>query len=439
MTRPAEPRAPGAAIDPLQIRERLNGLHNINRFLVGLSGGLDSCVLLHALRQAPPAAGLRAVHVNHGLSPAAGEWERFCVGLCAAYGIEIDVLKVDARPLPGESPEAAARNARYAAIRDLMDPGDCLLTAHQRDDQAETLLLQLFRGSGPAGLAAMPELARCGPGWQLRPLLGVNRNAVQDYALAAGLQWVEDDSNADPAYDRNFLRSEVMPLLRSRWPALAQTIARAAAHQAEAVELLQVLAKQDYDAALNPLRGTLAVNRLRLLSQARLHNVLRFWFRAQGALPPSSAVLQQVVGAIGAGGDRSPRVAWGRWEVRRYGGDLYLLDQVPPPAEEYVWRLRDGDFFIPELQLSLRLQQLQAAGLQLPEGTATLYIRFRDGGERIRLRGRKHSHSLKKILQARAVPPWLRSRLPLLYDDQGSVLAVLGLEPPLFMETGAQG
>ncbi|HEX5055078.1 MAG TPA: tRNA lysidine(34) synthetase TilS [Gammaproteobacteria bacterium] len=428
---------PGAAIDPLQIRECLSGLHGVNRFLIGLSGGLDSCVLLHVLRQAPPAAELRAVHVNHGLRPAAGEWERFCADLCAGYGIKIDLLRVDGRPARGESPEAAARNARYDAIRNLMEPGDCLLTAHQRDDQAETLLLQLLRGSGPAGLAAMPRLVRFGNGWQLRPLLDFDRIDLHKYAIAAAIRWVEDDSNSDPAYDRNFLRSEVMPLLRSRWPALAQTVARAAAHQAEAVELLQVLGEQDHAEAVNPLRGTLSVTRLRLLPPARLHNVLRFWFKAQAALPPSSAVLRQIVGAINAADDRSPRVAWGRWEVRRYGEDLYLLDQVPPPAEEYVWRLRDGDFFIPELRLRLRLQQLLAAGVQLPEGTSTLYIRFRGGGERIRLRGRKHSHSLKKILQERAVPPWLRPRLPLLCDERGSVLAVLGLEPPLLMETGA--
>lgn len=429
----AEPHPSGTAIDPVQIRERLQRMPGVRRFLLALSGGLDSCVLLHILHRAPPAAALRAVHVNHGLRPAAGEWQQFCVRLCAAYGIEIDVLQVDARPARGQSPEAAARDARYTAIEALMGPGDCLLTAHQRDDQAETLLLQLLRGSGPAGLAAMPELASLGTGWQLRPLLGFDRKTVLEYAKTAGLQWVDDDSNADPRYDRNFLRHEVMPRLYARWPALSQTLARAAMHQAEAVELMQTLAELDLPQVHASLRGTLAVSRLRLLSAPRLHNVLRHWFRLNGALPPSTAVMQQIVGAIGAIEDRSPRVAWDRWQVRRHANDLYLLDRTPPPlAKEYVWRIGEGDFSIPELKLELRLSELQAAGLRLPAAAEALYIRFRDGGERIRLKGRRHSHSLKKLLQERGVPPWLRSRLPLIYDGRGRLLAVLGLQPPLF-------
>lgn len=438
MNSPAEPRPSGTAIDPVQIRERLDRMPGVRRFWLALSGGLDSCVLLHILHRARPAAPLRAVHVNHGLRPAAGEWQRFCVELCAAYGIEIDVLKVDAWPARGESPEAAARDARYAAIEGLMKPGDCLLTAHQRDDQAETLLLQLLRGSGPAGHAAMPELAPLGPGSQLRPLLGFDRETLQNYARAAGLRWVEDDSNIDPRYDRNFLRREVIPLMRVRWPALSQTLARAATHQAEAVELMQILAELDFPKVHEPLRGTLAVSRLRLLPPPRLRNVLRHWFRLSGVLPPSTAVLQQIVGAIGAVEDRSPRVAWGTHELRRHANDLYLLERDAPPLErEYVWRPCEGDLAIPELKLELRLEDLRAAGLQLP-AAETIYVRFRGGGERIRLKGRKHSHSLKKLLQERGVPPWLRARLPLLYDGRGHLQAVLGLEPPLIAgeETG---
>lgn len=432
MNSPAEPRPSGAAIDPVQIRERLDRMPSVRRFLLALSGGLDSCVLLHVLRRERPAAPLRAVHVNHGLRPAAGEWQRFCVELCAAYGIEIDVLMVDARPARGESPEAAARDARYAAIESVMNPGDCLLTAHQRDDQAETLLLQLLRGSGPAGLAAMPELAPLGPGWQMRPLLGFGRGALRDYARSAGLKWVEDDSNIDPRYDRNFLRREVVPLLQGRWPALSQTLARAAKHQAEALELMGTLAELDFPRVHEPLRGTLAVSRLRLLPPPRLRNVLRHWFRLNGASPPSAAVLEQILGAVGAAEDRSPRVAWGAHELRRHANDLYLLEREPPPlAREYVWQPCEGGLVIPELKLELRLENLRAAGLRLPAAAETLYIRFRDGGERIRLKGREHSHSLKKLLQERGVPPWLRARLPLLYDGRGRLLAVLGLEPPL--------
>lgn len=440
MSLSAEPHPSGAAIDPVQIRERLDRMRSVRRFHVGFSGGLDSSVLLHVLHQARPAAEIRAVHVNHGLRPGARQWAQSCIDVCGHYGIEIDVLNVDARPARGESPEAAARDARYTAIENLLAPGDCLLTAHHRDDQAETLLLQLLRGSGPAGLAAMPELAPLGRGWHLRPLLAFNRNTLHDYALAAGLEWIDDDSNSDIRYDRNFLRQQVLPLLRSRWPALAQTLGRAAMHQAEAAELLETLAELDFSQLHDPLQGTLVVSRLRLLTPPRLHNLLRHWFRLNAVLPPSAAVLRQIVGAIEAADDRSPLVSWGRWEVRRYDNHLYLLNHaVPQPADEYVWRLHEGGFSIPELKLELRLPELLAAGLQLPAGEETLYIRFRDGGERIILRGRGHTHSLKKILQERSVPPWLRSRLPLLYDGRGRLLAVLGLEPPIFAAVTESG
>jgi tRNA(Ile)-lysidine synthase len=433
MILPAESHPPGAAIDSVKIRERLDCMQGVRCFRVGLSGGLDSSVLLHILHNARPATRLKAVHINHGLRPNALQWEHSCVDVCNRYGIEIDVLRVDARAARGESPEAAARHARYAAIESLLEPGDCLLTAHHQDDQAETLLLQLFRGSGPAGLAAMPELAPFGAGWHLRPLLAFNRNTLHDYAHAAGLEWIEDDSNSDSRYDRNFLRQQVIPLLQRRWPSLAQTLGRAARHQAEAAELLEALGELDFPRVHNPLHGTLSITALRLMSLPRLHNVLRHWFRINAALPPSTAVLQQIVGSLQAAVDRSPLVSWGAYEVRRYADDLYLLDSVAPtPLEEYVWHPRDGDFSIPELKLELRLAELVAAGLQLPPAAETLYIRFRDGGERIALPGRGHTHSLKKILQERKVPPWLRPRIPLLYDEGGRLLAVLGLEPPIF-------
>jgi tRNA(Ile)-lysidine synthase len=440
MILPAEhPPGASAPIDLLRICERLNRMPGVGRFHVGLSGGLDSSVLLHILHQARPATELRAIHVNHGLRPEAGQWARNCIDLCGRYGIEIEVLNVDAHPARGESPEAAAREARYGAIERLLAPGDCLLTAHHRDDQAETLLLQLLRGGGPAGLAAMPELAPFGPGWHLRPLLVFDRNILHQYATAAGLEWIEDDSNSELRYDRNFLRREIMPLLRGRWPALTQTLARAALHQAEAAELLEALAGLDFPQVHDPLRGTLAVSRLKLLSPARLHNVLRHWCRLHAALPPSAAVLQQIVGAIGAADDRTPQVAWGSYEIRRHGNDLYLLDRITAPlADEYVWHLRNGGFSIPELKLKLYLPDLLAAGLKLPEATETLHIRFRDCGERITLQGRDHTHSLKKILQERTVPPWMRSRLPLLYDEAGRLLAVLGLEPPIFAAPSAE-
>ncbi|HEY3487812.1 MAG TPA: tRNA lysidine(34) synthetase TilS [Gammaproteobacteria bacterium] len=415
------------------VRERLNRLPGVRCYRLGLSGGLDSVVLLHILRMFPPAAPLKVIHINHGLRPAAAEWSLFCAELCRNYGIEIDIMQVDAKPAKGESPEAAARKARYAAIEQLLEPGECLLTAHHQDDQAETLLLQLLRGSGPAGLAAMPEFAQFASGLHARPLLAFERRTLHEYALAAGLRWIEDDSNDDERYNRNFLRQRVIPVLRERWPALAQTLTRAALHQAEALELMQALADIDYPQVLNRLSDTLSVGALQALTDTRMRNVLRYWLQQHAALPPSAAVLQQIVNCTGLAADRTPLVEWDNWEVRRYGDELHLLERNPPaPADEYAWSLSAGDFRIPELKLELRLADLLAAGLRVPPATATIYIRFRVGGERIVLPGREHSSSLKKLLQERAIPPWLRTRLPLLYDEQGRLLGVLGIEPPLF-------
>jgi len=266
-------------------------------FHVAYSGGLDSHALLHALCAVRDQLDVRiaALHVHHGLQAEADHWERHCRQVCAALDVDFTVLSVDARAGRGESPEAAARSARYGAITAWLPARHCLLTAQHQDDQAETLLLQLLRGSGVSGMAAMPETGPCGAGIQLRPLLGVTRAALQDYARQHGLVWIEDPSNSDTAFDRNFLRQRVMPVLRERWPAASSSLSRSAAHCAAASELLAQQAAHELQTLYGKRQGTVSASGLAALSGVRRDNVLRAWLKQHTRHSPSTAVLARIV------------------------------------------------------------------------------------------------------------------------------------------------
>nr|WP_207143866.1 tRNA lysidine(34) synthetase TilS [Ectothiorhodospira shaposhnikovii] len=401
------------------------------RWLIGLSGGLDSHVLLHGLQTLsgghafPP---LVAVHVHHGLSPHADRWQAHCESLCRDLNIPLRVLVVDARPAAGESPEAAARAARYRAIAEVMQAGEILLTAHHRRDQAETLLLQLLRGAGPAGLAAMPRLKPFGPGWQARPMLDLDRDTLADHALKAALTWVEDDSNTDPRFDRNLLRQAVMPRLRARWPALDATLSRAALLQAEAQDLLAERAREDLEQVRGSVPGTLSVAGLSGLRRPRLRNALRGWLQDKGLPMPGRARLESLIEQmLKAGSDSCPRVAWEGAEVRRYRDDLYAMKPLLPVEAGLVlhW-MPVAPLRLPEPGITIDPADLRTAWeLTLSDLAGPLTVRFRQGGEQIRWRG--HTRSLKKLLQEAGVPPWERDRMPLIFAGE-RLIAVWGLQ-----------
>ena len=397
---------------------------------VAFSGGLDSSVLLHAM------AGLRghldrpvgAVHVHHGLQAAADAWTDHCQTVCITLDLPLTVLHVDARPAPGESPEAAARQARYAALADWLAAGHCLLTAQHRDDQAETLLLQLLRGAGVHGLAGMPVVASLGRGQHLRPLLPYSRRDLQAYAVAADISWFEEPSNSETGLDRNFLRHEVLPVLKSRWPALSASLSRSAAHAAEAAGLLDELASADLQAVEGRQAATLSVAALQMLAPARRRNVLRLWMKQQSGQAPSTAVLERVlIDMLDSREDAEPRVCWGNHELRRYRDGLFALpvtdSRQPLPA--YHWQLPD------RLELAGRgvLTATRCAGEGLRRTAVTgagVDIRWRAGGEVCQPAGRAHHHALKKLFQEAGIPPWQRDRIPLLYIGE-RLAAVAGL------------
>lgn len=388
------------------------------KFAIAYSGGLDSHVLLHAMCSLARMRNwqLQAIHVNHGLQVAAPGWAQHCQDVCRDLNIHSHIVEVDARAEPGESPEARARMARYAVMADYAQSGWIIVTAHHQEDQAETFLLQLLRGSGLKGLAAMPRLQQLAGGWLLRPLLDFRRADLHQYARDHQLDWIEDGSNADVSIDRNYLRHVLWPHLSARWPAAGRTIARAAEHAAETAALAEDMARQDRTAATKAGETALQLWVLRSLSLARRRNLLRVWIRDHDLSVPSTDVLEQIVtNLIDAGSDREPVVYWHGHEFRRYRERLYLLPRLPQIAPETClsWDMQSS--------LALPLGELRACrhhgpGLKTEVSARDdIEIRFRRGGEVIRLPGRRHHHTLKNLLQTSGLPSWLRDFLPLVY------------------------
>lgn len=407
------------------------------RLVLAVSGGVDSLLLLelvHACSELP----LQVVHIHHGLSPQADHWAEQVRAHCAARALPCVVVPVTvdrARP----SREAAARSARHAALAAQLVPGDALLLAHHRDDQAETLLLRLLRGSGLTGLGAMtesrrlpdPATGRPGDIFLWRPLLGAARADILAEARQRGLRWVDDESNADTGHDRNFLRHEVLPLLATRWPAAAGVLARTAPRLAAADALLN----EYLDADLAPLlapgtadtggRATLDAAALMTMAPGKRSALLRRWLLGINAPLLTEAWLDQLQGLAAARIDSEGVLTVGGWELHRYRGRLAAFPALPPvPAESATLAAALPDHGGLVLQPVTGAAADPEAGLALavPAG-ATLTVRLRRGGERLRPAGGAGSRPLKKVLQDLAVPPWLRPRVPLLHVD-GELAAV---------------
>jgi len=433
----------GLAVTSLQ--QLLAARPPIQRLIVAYSGGVDSHVLLHLLatqRDALDGRLLAAIHVDHGLHPDSRQWAMHCQQVCRELDVSFSKLRVDARPLTGESPEAVARRARYQALEELLDARDALLTAHHRDDQAETLLLQLLRGSGPHGLAAMPMGAPLGRGWLLRPLLDADRTEILAYARDHDLAWVEDSSNADQNLDRNYLRHAILPHLKARWPEATRSLARSARWCAETAELLDARADEDLVMATAGRPDCLNIPMLRTLDEARQRNALRRWFRHLQLPSPTAPHLRHILhDAIAVARDRRPLIHWPGGEVRRYREHLFAMAPLPPhdPTQAFALAIATA-LSIPHLG-RLRLHPAQGAGvLATALAGRSLTVRFRRGGERFRPVGRRHGQELKKLLQEAGVPPWERDRLPLLYvDERLAVVAGLWVAADLAAGPDAAG
>lgn len=394
---------------------------------IAYSGGVDSHVLLHlcaAVAELKPR--LIAVYVHHGLQPEAEAWGAHCEQTVARLGVDFRLLRVDAAAQPGESPEAAARNARYAALQSLLAAGDVMLVAQHRDDQLETVLLQLFRGSGLRGLSGMPERSAFGPGWLLRPLLDTPKQAIDDYARRHALAWIEDPSNQSAAYDRNFLRNAIIPSLKQRWPALDRTVARAARHCAAGERLIIELADGLMAAAFDASDHTLDIVRLAAYSSLHQEVLLRRWFLQLGLAMPSHNVIERIRSEVlAARADSDPVVATPVCRIRRYRNKLYCL---PPTAPDYPARLDwpRGQSALPINERQTLICSPSSAGIARQRWRqADITVKFRSGGEKIRLPNRVGHHALKKLFQEAGIPPWQRATMPLIYLD-GRLAAIGG-------------
>ena len=398
---------------------------------VALSGGLDSTVLLAGLAglagrsDAALLQPVRAIHVDHGLHRDAARWSEHSASVARSYGIDCEIVRVDARPGPGESPEAAARAARYGVLAERLRHGEALLTAHHADDQLETVLLQLLRGGGLRSVAGMQPVAPFARGWHARPLLVFTRGELRDWANATRLEWLEDPSNLDTRFDRNYLRLEVLPALRRRWPAAARTVGRVAAQAAEALELDASAAAADLAAAREA--GTLSLPAMRDLAPSRQRRLLRAWLRAADLPIPAAATLEALRhDVLTAAADRVPRVSWPGVVVHRYRQRLYAAavaadrDQWSPGA----WQ--PGRAFDLGWLGRLELRPAQGEGLSRARLTGPLEVGPRPSGGSFRPTGSAHHRPLRKWLQERGVLPWMRSQLPVIAFD-GEIVAIADL------------
>ena len=394
------------------------------QFLVAFSGGLDSTVLLHQLvcwRQQEPSISLRAVHIHHGISQNADSWVAHCQRLCTQWQVPLVVERVTLAQ-NGLGLEAEARTARYQAFREALIPGEVLLTAQHLDDQSETLLLALKRGSGPAGLSAMPTYAAFGDTQLIRPLLHETRAALLHWAQTHALTWIEDESNQDDAYDRNFLRLRVLPLLNARWPHFAEASARSAALCAEQEQLLDELLADEL-ARLRTDAGTLTIEPMMTMSAPKRAAILRRWLAWLGAPMPSRETIARVWQEVAlAREDATPCLRLGNFEVRRYQQQLWWVKALEGQTESVLeWADRTMPLVLPG-----ELGQLHCAAggdIRPPRADELVSVRFKAPGM-LHIIGRHGGRKLKKIWQELGVPPWLRDTTPLLFYGETLITAV---------------
>ncbi|MDF1677120.1 MAG: tRNA lysidine(34) synthetase TilS [Legionellaceae bacterium] len=372
-------------------------LLSYRHLVVGFSGGLDSTVLLHLLASTPALLEkLQALHIHHDLSAHADTWQVHCQTFCKQYHIPYTTRAVTLNTT--SNLEATARALRYQVFNTLIGPADCLLLAHHANDQAETLLLNLLRGTGVEGLAAMPVERPFGEGVLMRPLLCQTREALQAYANYHGLKWVEDESNQETHFTRNYLRHEILPRLTSHFPGALQAINRCATHAQTATQHLNDLAHLDCP-ALALSSDTLALEALYDLSYTRLKQVIRVWLKQQHLKAPDTHRLQILLDeVVFAKEDMVPSFRLENVVIRRYRHVLYIVRDDMPLSKP------------PQLTQAM----LASRGVRVPYGAA-ISVRFRSGGERMVWRG--HTRTLKYIFQALGVPPWQRDTIPLIFID----------------------
>jgi len=418
--------------------------HPASSLLIAYSGGIDSQVLLHSLaslkKQNAINTDIRVCHVDHGLSQNASQWQVFAKEQCKKFDLPLTIIPVNVQATAQQSIEAQARDARYCALKLVGNKGDLIVTGHHSDDQTETFLLALKRGSGLKGLSAMRSEMAFGDQLLVRPLLNISRTEIEAYANLHKLEWIEDESNNDVRFDRNFIRHQISPKLVERWPSINKTIARSAEHCFEAQQLLDELAVEDlYSCQESPYN--LSVSHLNKLSEPRLKNLLRYFLSTHHILMPSREQLKQICLQLNADSDKSPVVQLAECCIRRFKGELYLTKIFQDVS---AWQQTiDSDFIAHKTPFNLNLpdeigvlsfstrseeggNEINWQGLiKKPTENQVVTIRFAHDNPICLPQYRQHSRSLKKVLQELSIPPWQRRRSPFIFYDN-ELVAVAG-------------
>jgi tRNA(Ile)-lysidine synthase len=411
---------------------------------VAFSGGADSLVLLHALSLSAGDRTIRALHVDHGLQPESGAWADTCRRTCLALNIPFTLVHAEVDLAAGLGLEAAARESRYAAIEEQLAQGEVLVTAHHQRDQLETMLLRLLRGAGVHGLASIPVHSWRGATELLRPLLAVPADIIRAYAVAEQLDWIEDPSNSDLSMDRNFLRHEILPPLLERWNAAENTVARAARMCAESAALLDEIATQDLAEITDGHR--LNLNGLNNLSVVRQRNAIRHMLRLLDlAIPSEKQLTHALTLLLEAKPDGQPEAAWPGVRIRRFRQQLWFYpEDADPvlqasPAEAYQWDLPTA-LSMGGVRGTLVSTPARGAGIAAEYCTKALEVKFRQGGERLRISRNGRTRALKNLLQEKGVVPWMRGHIPLIYfADQLVAVADIWVNADFAAHEGASG
>lgn len=405
-----------------------------SQIIVAFSGGLDSTVLLHAISQLYHTSDtpIIAIHINHNLSANAADWQTHCQQIC--HSLDIDFIAQSVLITANDKGlEAEARALRYAAIAQHIKPHAIVVTGQHQQDQLETFMLQLKRGAGPKGLSAMPHTAAFAhQSLLLRPLLNCSRDTLEQYAKTHDLSWIEDESNLDTRFDRNFLRHQVMPTLHQRWPGFDKAACRSIALIAEQQQLVDEIAAEDLNQVLSST-NVLVISALLSLSNVRQRHLLRYWIAQQGVEMPSQALLNaMLLEVIAAKQDANPKVKWAGHQLRRFHDSLYLLgNEIEHAGEDCLLVVNQTvtfDYGIGSLQLTDKIDVPVTNQLSLrpPREDEVVSVRFNVTGVSCKPQGSPHTRKLKQLFKQYQLPPWQRSRIPMIYYGD-ELVCVAGL------------